>query len=190
MARLPAPSVLDLSRLDDEPSSRHQRGSGDICDERQGQSRDGGPYRLLSAPRYLMARGTLVFRYVAFAICATAANIVAQMASLIVYDGQHAFQVSVLLGTGVGFFLKYVLDKYLVFADATQLPAAELRKIFAYGLTAVVTTLIFWSIEAGAWMIWKTSFAKYAGAVIGLSIGYVVKYRLDRQYIFMRNPLS
>jgi putative flippase GtrA len=48
----------------------------------------------------------------------------------------------------------------------------------------VVTTAIFWVAETAFWLTWGTDLAREAGAVIGLSIGYVTKYLLDRRYVF------
>ncbi len=48
----------------------------------------------------------------------------------------------------------------------------------------VVTTAIFWSTETAFWVIWHTDLARETGAVLGLAVGYVVKYRLDRRFVF------
>ena len=84
----------------------------------------------------------------------------------------------------VGFALKYALDKKWIFYDAYTSHTSELRKVFLYGLFSVVTTLIFWGVEVMFWTIWETSLAKYAGAVLGLAIGYAAKYSLDRAFVF------
>ncbi|MEL6702576.1 MAG: GtrA family protein, partial [Pseudomonadota bacterium] len=46
------------------------------------------------------------------------------------------------------------------------------------------TTMIFWGTETAFWLIWDTDIMRELGAVIGLSIGYVVKYNLDRRFVF------
>ena len=48
----------------------------------------------------------------------------------------------------------------------------------------VFTTLIFWGFEITFDYIFNNENAKYAGAVIGLSIGYIVKYLLDKKFVF------
>jgi hypothetical protein len=70
--------------------------------------------------------------------------------------------------------------------DAYESHAAEIRKVIVYGLSAVATTIIFWGVELSFWRIWGTAEAKYSGAVLGLSIGYWIKYRLDRHFVFAR----
>lgn len=129
---------------------------------------------------------TLIVRYALFAGIATLANIAAQEASILAYAGANHLTVSILAGTAAGFVVKYVLDKFFIFYDTTTDATREAAKMFLYGATAIVTTLIFWGVELGAWAIWHTAFAKYSGAVLGLSIGYVVKYLLDRRYVFGR----
>jgi putative flippase GtrA len=48
----------------------------------------------------------------------------------------------------------------------------------------VFTTLIFWGFETGCWLLWRTDHTREAGAIVGLCIGYVVKYQLDRRFVF------
>lgn len=93
---------------------------------------------------------------------------------------------SVLTGTGVGFFVKYVLEKRWVFLDRYDNHVAEIRKISIYGAFGIGTTLLFWLIELSFWHIWQTMEAKYVGAAIGLSLGNWIKYLLDRHYVFPR----
>ncbi len=48
----------------------------------------------------------------------------------------------------------------------------------------LVTTAIFWGTETAFWLIWGTDLMREVGAVLGLSVGYVTKYLLDRRYVF------
>ena len=127
----------------------------------------------------------LVARYASFAGIATAANVASQAASLSLYHGYGGLMVSVLAGTAIGFIVKYVLDKHLIFFDKRASATRELTKVVLYGVTAIVTTIVFWSAEFGFWIMWRTALAKYAGAVIGLGIGYMIKYLLDRRFVFV-----
>ena len=127
-------------------------------------------------------------RYVLFAILSTIANIATQELAIRI-SPVEPLTVSILAGTIVGFALKYVLDKLYVFADSYDGRAGEARKIMLYGAFSVLTTMIFWGFELAAWRIWQTNTAKYAGAVLGLAIGYAAKYALDRRYVFRgRSP--
>ena len=92
------------------------------------------------------------------------------------------------MGTGIGFTLKYLLDKYFVFHDrvAGANMGGELGKVGLYGLTGVATTALFWGAEVGAWAIFHSANAKYAGAIAGIATGYWVKYQLDKRFVFAR----
>ena len=136
-----------------------------------------------------MSRRTLVLRYAAFAVLATLANLGAQRLVLAAEGGgatasATGFALAVLAGTAVGLVVKYVLDKRWIFADHSRGLAAHSRRFSLYTLTGVGTTLIFWVTETGFWLAWQTDLAREAGAVLGLAIGYAVKYRLDRRFVF------
>lgn len=125
----------------------------------------------------------MLVRYVLFAVLATVANLATQELVLRLAPDRR-LSLSILAGTVVGFALKYALDKKWIFYDAYTSHRSELRKVVLYGLFSIVTTLIFWGVEVSFWRIWGTSFAKYAGAVLGLSIGYAAKFVLDRAFVF------
>ena len=59
----------------------------------------------------------LVLLYVFFALIATAANIGAQDGFVRLYSGSMSVELSVLIGTGVGLVVKYVLDKRYIFGE-------------------------------------------------------------------------
>jgi putative flippase GtrA len=99
-------------------------------------------------------------------------------------------EMSILVGTAVGFFVKYLLDKRWVFLDIYDGHGAEIWKILVYGVFGVGTTLLFWGIELTFWRVGHTVEAKYLGAVIGLSLGNWIKYALDKRYVFPRNKRS
>ncbi len=131
-----------------------------------------------------MSRTTLVFRYTVFAILATLANLGAQRAVLAADPTDRGFVLAVLAGTAVGLVLKYVLDKRWIFADRSTGLATHGRKFALYTAMGIVTTLIFWGTETAFWLATRSHAWREAGAVLGLSVGYVVKYRLDRRFVF------
>jgi putative flippase GtrA len=126
----------------------------------------------------------LTLRYVAFAIAATAGNLATQRLVMGVADEALAFHLALLAGTLVGLVIKYALDKRWIFADASQGLAAHGRKFSLYTLMGVVTTAVFWGTETLFWFTWHTQTAREVGAILGLSIGYLTKYQLDRRYVF------
>lgn len=128
----------------------------------------------------------LIARYSLFALVATAANFLGQSLVLqLAPTSSHGLTISILSGTLIGFAVKYLLDKKFIFFDAFGSTTREGVKVFLYGVTAIFTTLIFWSFELGAFAVWHNSFAKYAGGAVGLSIGYFTKYLLDRRFVFL-----
>lgn len=132
-----------------------------------------------------LAAMRLAFKYSLFAVLATLANLLAQEISIQTYSAAYALYVSMAMGTIAGWVSKYLLDKHYIFAFQTQSKKEEAHKFLAYGLTGVLTTLLFWSFELGFEYAFANKLARYTGAVIGLSLGYVVKYQLDKRYVFI-----
>lgn len=122
--------------------------------------------------------------YSLFAGISIAVNILMQMVSLAVYDRAFAIALSIVVGTGAGLVTKYLLDKRWIFRYQAQGSLREARTFVLYCVMGLVTTVVFWGSEALAHWIWRTDFMRYAGGVFGLVIGYVVKYRLDKRYVF------
>lgn len=128
-----------------------------------------------------MSLSSLVLRYGIFAVIAVAVNLVVQRGVLALSLGLVAAMIA---GTAAGLVVKYILDKTWIFADPASGLAAHGRKFSLYTLMGVATTAIFWGMESAAWAIWQTDSAREAGAFLGLGIGYVIKYRLDRRFVF------
>lgn len=131
-----------------------------------------------------MNPATLALRYVSFAIAATVGNLATQRLAMQFGDRAQAYYLAVLAGTGVGLVIKYILDKRWIFADSPRGMAAHGRNFSLYALMGVATTVIFWGSETLFWQIWHSQAARETGAVLGLAVGYFVKYRLDRRFVF------
>jgi putative flippase GtrA len=128
----------------------------------------------------------LVFKYSLFAIIATLANLLTQALVDQALAGAYIIYLAIGAGTVAGWVSKYLLDKHYIFVFKTHSAQEDVQKFLAYGLTGVVTTVLFWSFELGFDAWFGTRLARYLGAVIGLSIGYVVKYQLDKRFVFLR----
>jgi len=126
----------------------------------------------------------LALLYSLFAIIAMVANILGQEFALLIYSGAYALVFAILCGTGVGLVVKYVLDRRYIFNAATRPLSKDLSQFIAYSATGVLTTLLFWGTEIGFDLLFDTCLARYTGAVLGLSLGYVIKYQLDRRFVF------
>lgn len=131
----------------------------------------------------------LALRYTLFALIATVVNIVTQDIATAIYTGAHALWLGIFAGTGTGLVTKYLLDRRWIFMQARGSLAEHSRKFSLYTLMGVATTVIFWGTE---WLFDHLSggdeFWRYFGAVVGLAIGYITKYRLDRRFVFGARP--
>ncbi len=127
----------------------------------------------------------IAMTYTIFAVFATIANIASQDISLNFYDGRYAVPASVLIGTAVGLVVKYLLDKKYIFQFHTRDPAHDARVFTLYAAVGVFTTAVFWGFEFGFDYLFKTKAMRYTGGVIGLAIGYYLKYRLDKKFVFV-----
>lgn len=123
-------------------------------------------------------------KYALFASLATVINLLAQELSLLFYAGSLSLYSAVLTGTVAGLTSKYYFDKHYIFIYVTESAQHNLQTFVVYTLTGGFTTLLFWSFELGFEFWFGTRIARYTGAVIGLSLGYVVKYQLDKRYVF------
>lgn len=131
-----------------------------------------------------MSALNITMKYALFASLATLINLVTQELSVQVYQGLYFIYVSILAGTLSGLISKYWFDKRFIFTFQTKSAAEDFHKFILYSLTGVFTTILFWGFELGFHYLWGTRVARYGGAVIGLTLGYVVKYQLDKRYVF------
>lgn len=127
----------------------------------------------------------IAFLYTLFAIAAIIINIASQDAAVRLYGGPFSLYVSIAVGTLAGLIVKYLLDKRYIFAYRTRGVAHEGAKFFLYSCMGVVTTLIFWGTELTFEFLFHTRGMRYLGGLIGLVIGYVIKYHLDRHFVFI-----
>lgn len=127
---------------------------------------------------------TLLWRYSLFAVLATLANLGAQRVVLRLGDTAMIFALAVIVGTALGLIVKYVLDKRWIFGDQSTGLRAHSQRFSLYTAMGLITTAIFWGTETAFWWIGQTHFARELGAVLGLAVGYVVKYQLDKRYVF------
>jgi peptidoglycan biosynthesis protein MviN/MurJ (putative lipid II flippase) len=134
-----------------------------------------------------VTRAKLVALYAAFAALSIAVNIGSQALSMAVYAGPWAVTLSMAFGTGTGLVCKYVLDKRFVFAHQSRDRKHEAKTFILYTVMGLATTAIFWGTEAAFHVAFESDAMRYVGGVIGLCIGYVVKYRLDARFVFSQN---
>lgn len=131
-----------------------------------------------------MTLQVLILRYASFALLATLANLATQRLVLLAGQTPSHFGVAIAAGTIVGLLIKYIFDKRWIFYDTETGARAHGQKFTLYACAGLVTTAIFWGAELAFWLIWQTDAMRELGAVLGLSVGYVVKYNLDRRVVF------
>tara|TARA_B100000767_G_C19506036_1_gene426318 strand:+ start:253 stop:624 length:372 start_codon:yes stop_codon:yes gene_type:complete len=122
--------------------------------------------------------------YILFAIFSTIINLLFQYLILSFYDDFLSLYIAMFIGTFFGLLSKYFLDKVYIFKYIPKNKKKDLKTFVNYTFTGGFTTLIFWGFEISFNAIWNSEIAKYCGAVIGLSIGYSIKYLLDKKYVF------
>lgn len=137
-----------------------------------------------------MTRRRLILRYSAFAVLATIVNLGVQRLVLAFGETTPIFVLAVGAGTLMGLLVKYVLDKRWIFYDLDTGLKAHGEKFSRYTAMGLITTAIFWGMETTFWLIWHTDMMRELGAILGLTIGYVVKYHLDRRYVFTDQHLG
>ena len=127
----------------------------------------------------------LAIKYIIFAVISTLFNLLFQYFSFGVYTEFGALYVAMFFGTLAGLLVKYVLDKKFIFYHEVKDKKDDTKKFALYSLMGIFTTIIFWGTEIAFDTFSQDPNAKYFGAVIGLSIGYVIKYFLDKKYVFI-----
>ncbi|SON57980.1 GtrA-like protein [Hartmannibacter diazotrophicus] len=137
-----------------------------------------------------MTLKTLVLRYAFFAVAATLVNLAMQRLVLLTGSTWMHFAAAIGVGTIIGLLVKYVLDKRWIFYDTATGVKAHGQKFTLYTTMGLVTTAIFWGMETIFWMASHTDEMRELGAIIGLAIGYVVKYNLDRRFVFTDATLN
>lgn len=129
----------------------------------------------------------LAVLYAVFALIAIAVNIGCQAMVIWVYKGPFAIQLSVLVGTAAGLPVKYVLEKRHIFGFESKNLAHDGRVFMLYTFMGVFTTALFWGIEYGFHAAFGTDTMRYVGGAVGLTIGNIIKYHLDKRYVFRKD---
>lgn len=98
----------------------------------------------------------------------------------------YGLLIQMTIATITAFVFKYLVDKILIFKDKTKyLSNKHFKQVFLYGFFAVFTTLIFWFTELVFKYFFDFKNSHLVGAVIGLAIGYTIKFLLDKKFVFV-----
>ncbi len=124
--------------------------------------------------------------YAVFAVLATAVNVGSQALVIRSYTGAYAVPLSILVGTASGLPVKYVLEKRYIFSFEADSLAHDGRMFALYSFMGLFTTVLFWGVEWAFHVVFGTDAMRYLGGAIGLTLGYFIKYRLDKRFVFVR----
>ena len=122
--------------------------------------------------------------YALFAMLSIMVNIATQAFVVAVLEHRWAIPVSVLAGTASGLVAKYILDKRWIFSHVSKDRLHEARTFVLYTAMGVLTTVVFWGTEYLFHLMFRGDAMRYLGGVLGLAIGYAMKYRLDKRFVF------
>ena len=131
--------------------------------------------------------------YSLFAGLSTVVNIGSQMLSMLIYSGVYAVELSIFIGTLAGLPLRYILEKRFIFSFQSKGIKHDSQLFVLYSFMGVFTTAIFWGVEYAFHLIFTTDFMRYVGGVLGLAVGYYIKYQLDKRFVFVdksRKPVA
>jgi putative flippase GtrA len=126
----------------------------------------------------------IAVKYALFAAISTVLNLVAQYLSFLLYSDYASLYVAMFFGTLAGLLSKYILDKRFIFYHKPKNRKDDSKKFILYSFVGLFTTIPFILTEMAFDYFFNHESAKYVGAVVGLTIGYVSKYFLDKKYVF------
>ncbi len=124
-------------------------------------------------------------KYTAFAVISSLGNLLFQYLSFALYEGIGFFYVAMFSGIIAGLVTKYILDKKWIFHHTPKNNKDNAIKFILYSFMGGITTMIFLVTEMAFYYLLPYPNAHYIGAVIGLTIGYSIKYFLDKKYVFI-----
>lgn len=128
---------------------------------------------------------TKTILYINFAVLATIVNLCCQEITSRIVQNKYELFASIFIGTLAGLLVKYLLDKKYIFNFTSSHLKKDLTTFFLYSLMGVATTIVFWLTEYTFDVWFETKLMRYVGATLGLSIGYIAKYYLDKKYVFV-----
>jgi len=132
----------------------------------------------------------LAIKFIIFAGISTLVNLASQYMIFLTYSGLASLYVAMLFGTLTGLVAKYILDKKFIFCHVPKDKKDDAKKFALYSLMGLFTTIIFWGTEVAFDTFLKSPNAKYQGAVVGLTIGYIIKYFLDKKFVFVNKRIT
>tara|TARA_B100001057_G_C22123399_1_gene671656 strand:+ start:124 stop:513 length:390 start_codon:yes stop_codon:yes gene_type:complete len=126
----------------------------------------------------------LAIRYIFFSVISIFINICTQVLIFQIINSRDIIYIALFFGTITGLLSKYFLDKHWIFMYEAKNKRDDFTKFFMYSLMGLATTTIFWLTEWYFYTTFNFYGSQYIGGIIGLSIGYTIKYQLDKYFVF------
>lgn len=124
------------------------------------------------------------FLYVTFAFISSGINLSFQHVVFFLLHGWATLYVALFVGTLAGLVTKYMLDKKWIFHYQAGNKKEDLHKFGLYSLMGVFTTIIFMGTEMAFYHMFSFKGSQYIGGALGLTVGYALKYQLDKKFVF------
>ena len=131
-----------------------------------------------------MRKSKKIVLFIFFAMVSTLFNLLTQRLVLSFDQTKLFFFIAISAGTIVGLVIKFFLDKCYIFFDKKNDISYLGKKFGMYTFMGIFSTIIFWGTEFIFWIIWRQENMREIGAILGLTMGYIIKYRLDKKYVF------
>lgn len=128
---------------------------------------------------------SITLLYILFAAISTVINIGTQILFIWAYKGSYSVELSILIGTASGLPLRYLLEKRYIFDYKSNNFSHDGQLFMLYSIMGFFTTAIFWGSEYMFHLIFATDIMRYLGGVLGLAVGFYVKYQLDKNFVFV-----
>lgn len=128
----------------------------------------------------------IIIKYIIFAGISMMVNLGSQYLVNNSFIFRYTIYLALVVGTGLGLTVKYILDKRYIFFFVADSSMKDLKTFILYTTMGLATTGIFWGMELLFHLLVDTEIAKYWGGFLGLLIGYSIKYILDRKLVFQK----
>ncbi len=129
-------------------------------------------------------------KYTLFAAFSIAINLLTQFFVMLIYTSYYAVELSILCGTFTGLMVKFNLDKHYIFYFTAHTTREHGTTFILYTLMGTVTTLIFWFTEYTFYKLFEPEVMRYIGAILGLVLGFIIKFQLDKRFVFINRSQS
>lgn len=128
-------------------------------------------------------------RYALSSALATGTNIAVQKGVAWFACGRLSLYVTMLCGAAAALVVKYFLDKRFIFCYRPPSRSDGAVRVILYLTISFFAAAVFWAVEVSVQALFSFAAARYAGAAIGLILGYSLKYELDKRFVFTPNRL-